>query len=82
MMSFLLDPVGFCGLSSETWMSCGSILEFLDRSLLRVPWALGFLKKGFAFGTRTLRASEGIVAALTAPAGNADLHQGMILVDC
>lgn len=46
MMSFLLDPVGFCGLSSETWMSCGSILKSLDRSLLRVPWALGFSKKG------------------------------------
>lgn len=82
MMSFLLDLEGFCGLYSETWMSCGSILGPLGPVSTESLWALGVSKKGFAFGTRTLRASEGIVAALATPAGNADLHQGMILVGC
>lgn len=82
MMSFLRDPVGFCGLYSETWMSCGSILGPPGPVSTDSSWALGFSKKGFAFGTRTLRASEGIIATLATPAGNADLHQGMILVDC
>lgn len=82
MMSFLLDPVGFRGLSSETWMSYGSILESLGRSLLRVCGRWGFQKRDLHFGTRILRASEGIVAALATPADNADLYRGLILVDC
>lgn len=76
MMSFLLDP---CGLLWDFFGDLDVLWEHPQVSWsvsTEGSWALGASKKrDLHSGTRILRASEGIVTALTTPAGNANLIQ-------
>lgn len=72
-MSFQLDLVGYCGLSPETWDVLWEHPRVSWPVSTEGSWAFGASKRGFAFSTRTLRASEGMFADLATPAGNADL---------